>query len=534
MKVVLAVCPCHYHNLGVGYINAILRKEGYEVIPFDLEFLFEAYNPKLFSRFIPLTKVYQKKEINKVHFFLRPEIIFSSLFGTSLDMRKNAISKEDIEVISAVKKSIPVLSKMILENQPEIILFSTTVMNLFFSLLLAQNLKKKARNIPIIFGGIGISTKQVQDVILHLKIVDYCIIGEGEEAVINLLRKLDTRQNVSQAPGVACLVKNRLSSQPQAGMVDLDLLPYPNLDDFPFPGADIKQYAKSNHFSFKQFIPIAASRWCVNKCSFCFDSINQQRYRIRKVEGVISEIIDQSKNYKSNSFYLCDSTFNINLAWLERFCDLIIKENIPVRFKFAHFFPKRLSLKLLNKLRQSGFERIDYGVESFSNRLLNNCCKNSNVNEMKRILIDTGRNKLKPTFGLIYNLPGQKKEDIYKNMNEVLNIEEQLYRYKIDPMYLPDYAFTPLRIDPHSAIFKHRKKYGIKLSSYRLHLPPKIRHIEDIINRTLLNWRTDVNLEGKVANVKKLLYKIHNQIWRNISKKIHNQRNKEKDKECST
>ncbi|MFH1621975.1 MAG: radical SAM protein [Candidatus Omnitrophota bacterium] len=505
MKVALVVCPSHHHILGVGYINAVLRKNNHKVIPFDLEFLFEAYNQKLFSRFIPLTMVYQEKAINKVHFFLRPEIIFSSLFGTSLDMRKNSIPKEEREMIGSVKKYIPIFSELILKSQPEIILFSTTVMNLIFSLLLAQNLKKKTKGMPIIFGGVGVSTKQVQEVILRLKIVDYCILGEGEEVIIDLLRKVEAGIDVSKTPRVACLVKERFSYQPHVGMVDLDSLPYPNFDDFPFPGANIKLYAKSKASFQKQFIPIAASRWCAKKCVFCFESNNKQKYRIRKVESVIDEIISQSKKYKSDSFWLYDSTFNINLAWLERFCDLIIKENISVRFKFAHLYPKHLSFKLLNKMRQAGFEFLSYGVESFSSKLLNNLSKYNDVNEMKRILIDTARNKIKHHFGLIYNLPGQKKEDIYKNMDEILSMEGQLRKLKIDNAYFSGYSFTPLRIDPHSAVFKNIKKYGIRLSPYRLHLPPKARHIEGLINKTLFNWETNINLEDTVRSVQKFL-----------------------------
>jgi radical SAM superfamily enzyme YgiQ (UPF0313 family) len=514
MKVALVMCPYHYHNLGVGYINAILRKESYRVIPFDLEFFLETYDPKLLMRFIPITRVYQKKAINKVHFFLRPEIIFSSLFGTSSDMRKNAIPKKEIEVISSVKKSIPIFSEMILESQPEVILFSTMVTNQLFSLLLAQNLKKKAKDIPIIFGGIGISIKEVQDVILHLKFVDYCIVGEGEEAIIDLLRKLETKKDISKTPGVACLVKNRLSYRPHSEMIDLDSLPYPNFDDFPFPGANIRQYTKSNLYSLKKFIPIAASRWCVNKCIFCPESINQQNYRIRKVESVIDEIINQSKKYENDSFWLCDSTFNINLAWLERFCDLIIKKNIRVRFKFVHLYPRRLSFKLLNKMCQAGFENTSYGVESFSKKVLNNICKYHDVNEVRRILINTARSKIKSSFGIIYNLPGEKKEDFRKNIDEMLNIEKQVYQRKIDNIYLPQYGFCPLRIDPHSAIFKDNKKFGIKLSSYRLHLPPKARRIESLINKTLFNWETDINL--KERNWKESAAKLLNMYNKNI------------------
>jgi len=515
MRVALAVCPCYYHNLGAGYLNAVLRKNNHKVIPFDFEFILEAKDPKLLSRFIPLTFVYEKKSRDKVHFFLRPEVIFSALFGTNADMRKNAISSEEIEVVNAIKKVIPVFSRMILQNKPETILFPTVVMNMFFSLLLTQELKKEAKDIPIIFGGIGVSTKQVRDVILRLKIVDYCVVGEGEETIISLLKKMETGKGVNHTPGAACLVKNRLSYQSRLGVSDLDSLPYPDFEDFPFPGASIKQYARSKQFSFKQFIPIAASRYCANRCIFCHDSINQRNYRIRKVESVIDEMVSQSKKYGIRSFYLCDSTFNINLAWLEEFCDLIIQKNMKVHFKFVHLSPARLSLKLLNKMRKAGFEKINYGVESFSEKVLGSICKHNDIRQARAVLIDTACSKIRSNSGLIYNLPGQNNEDIYKTLDEILKIDKQLYQHKIENTYFTRYSFTPLRIDPHSAIFKNSKKYGIRLIPYKLHLPLKAKGVEGFLNKTLFTWKSGVNLESESRAAQKFIKIIRNRFAKN-------------------
>ena len=72
--------PVYNHRLGPGYITALLRGAGHEVVPIDFEHILRAGHPELSLRIAEETEVYGDEWVEQIQFLHRPELLFGALW----------------------------------------------------------------------------------------------------------------------------------------------------------------------------------------------------------------------------------------------------------------------------------------------------------------------------------------------------------------------------------------------------------------------------------------------------------------------
>ena len=301
---------------------------------------------------------------------------------------------------------------------------------------LTLGLKEKLPNIPIICGGVG-ATYSANIILKHTG-ADICVIGEGDETIVDLLRNMN---NLGSVKGIVFKDKKgeirQTEERPQ--IRDLGSISLPDRDIF-----DQERYTE-NHKKFGGFrsIDILSGRGCPYKCNFC--SLTFRGCRLRPIDDIVSEIGYVKDKYRVKHFSFDDELLVVSKKRMLELCEKIKPFHMKWRCQ------GRINLvdeEILIAMKEAGCERIGYGVESFSQSILDNMNKEIKTDIIIPVIDMTRRIGLDPIVQYMYGYPGEN--------DETINATEKFFR-KIDHTYV-GFSTTPL---PGSPLYKECLNKGI-------------------------------------------------------------------------
>jgi len=205
----------------------------------------------------------------------------------------------------------------------------------------------------IVLGGMGVNT--IGHSMLESKLCSYVIYGEGEDAIIELLKG-----NVNY-PGIN-------NSQNLLQVKDLNSLAFPDYSPYNFESYDYL-------FEAKREVNIVGSRGCVRKCTYCNVAAYWPKFRYRSGQNIAEEMIHHYENHGVNQFYFTDSLINGSLKAFRDMCDKLSKYNSDHKagFKWGGQFifkPKRqLTDDYFDMIAEAGGQQFYVGVETGSDKI---------------------------------------------------------------------------------------------------------------------------------------------------------------------
>lgn len=339
----------------------------------------------------------------------------------------------------------------VLSLNPDVIGFSTHCSSLISARLLARKFKQFAPETRIVFGGPQVAQYTSHWVrLLDAKEVDAVVFGEGEGSLTEYLNKaLSLDQPIK---GVAYL-----GSQGQVingGSRDLiphlDTLPFADFSDF-----DVKLYAGFN------VLPTYFSRGCINRCIYCTENKFFPKFRSRSGQRVFDEVVHQLSLYPQTDYFrLHDSISNGNVREMEKFCDLLIANNVNIRFDLENaVVRKEMNAELYSKLKRAGCTLIGYGLETPSKRLLKSigklACQNA---DFDKVITEGVKAKIEIGINMMFGLPGETEEDFQQQMGFIKRHKKHRKHILINPAL--NYCYFP----EGCAVYDDPEKYGVDLS----------------------------------------------------------------------
>ncbi len=246
----------------------------------------------------------------------------------------------------------------VIDTKPDLVLFSVFSDCNQWALDIARKIKK-IKNIPIIFG--GIHPTSVPHISIKEDCVDYVVVGEAEDSLLELLDSIENKQPRHDIPNVWFKKMNgEVVSNPVRPLnQDLDALPYPNKDIF------------VEHVPFKHYM-IATARGCLFACSFCCHNFLRKLYikdankyvRRRSPDHVLGELRQAKAKYNFKFVSFEDDIFTYDKKWLWEFLPRYKEEiNIPYR-AIAH--PLYVDDEVAKLLKETGCFKLEMGVQTFN------------------------------------------------------------------------------------------------------------------------------------------------------------------------
>ncbi|MBZ0252578.1 MAG: B12-binding domain-containing radical SAM protein, partial [Candidatus Methylomirabilis sp.] len=221
-----------------------------------------------------------------------------------------------------------------------------------------MHLLKRATGRPIVIGGIHPTI--TPETVIQNPDVDYLIVGEGEEALLDLANSLERGDERTDIPNVWFKRGDEV--------INNEIRPYTeDLDKYPFPDKEIfRQYG-----CFTSRIYVMTARGCPYHCTYCFNDRQQELYegkgtyvRRRSVQNVMDELKYFRARYPIKEVFFYDDIFTIQKAWLREFAERYPREvGLPYKCLVR---PDCLDGEMVDILKRTNCIYVDMGVEAGS------------------------------------------------------------------------------------------------------------------------------------------------------------------------
>lgn len=221
------------------------------------------------------------------------------------------------------------------------------------------NFIRDCSNAPIIGGGSGFSLAP-QFYMTYLNL-DYGIQGEGENSIVMLLDNLNQDLETDMVPGLVFrrgdeVIKNDRNHCDNDKLWKMDLSCLNNLKEI---------YHDNGGYG-----SIQTKRGCAFHCSYCvYPYLEGQKYRLRPVQQIISDIKTYLHNYKIEHIYFVDSVFSSPSDHSLDIVEAIIENRLDINW-YAYVNPFGLTPELLQKYKESGCSGLVLTLESGSDKVL--------------------------------------------------------------------------------------------------------------------------------------------------------------------
>ncbi|KPK97367.1 MAG: hypothetical protein AMJ95_09445 [Omnitrophica WOR_2 bacterium SM23_72] len=381
----------------------------------------------------------------------------------------------------------PINYEKIASFNPDIIGISFMSLHYYSTRKIVQKIRSLFPNIPLVAGGVHPSVDP-ESTLKELGF-NYCVIGEGEQTVIELVGHLKDKKPSTNLPyikGIAYLDENlQIQVTEERPLIqDLDTIPFSareeiEMEDYLVPPG----YIRSTILN--RVGVVYSSRGCPGRCTFCCSAVMcKRKYRQRSVSHVIKEIDFLIKRYNIDGIYFSDEVFSQDRQWVSQLCEKIKGYKMPWGLSTRVIL---IDFDLLKLLKEAGCVQIDYGVESGSDAVLKALKKDINRRLIQRAFDLTHKAKIRAFATVMVGLPDETVADVNQTIDFLKIIK-------------PDFTlcgfFVPL---PGSEAYKTLVAQGrIKKDFYKAQDYHLIFSDKPLVNVSAISDKELVRAKGKI------------------------------------
>jgi radical SAM superfamily enzyme YgiQ (UPF0313 family) len=256
---------------------------------------------------------------------------------------------------------------------------------------------------PIILGGSGFSVSP-RGWMQRLQ-PDCGIIGEGERAFPEVLKKLEQGESLEGTHGV---ITRSQADDESAGPAPVRALE--SLDGLPLPAHELCRYG--GYVRRGGFVGVQTKRGCPFKCAYCiYPQLEGRRYRLRPPEAVAEEVEQVARQNGMRHFFFVDSVFNDPPAHAHGICAELARRRLPVQWS-AFCNPAGFDRELAQAMARAGCGGIEFGLDVASPRMLEALGKPFGQRET-RVALQAARDAGLPfAIYLLFGGPGETWTDV--------------------------------------------------------------------------------------------------------------------------
>jgi radical SAM superfamily enzyme YgiQ (UPF0313 family) len=338
--------------------------------------------------------------------------------GTYLQER----TRHEVDLLDAYvdRMSFADVERYIRETRPDAVGIGAMTFTLVDAVDAARIVKKIDPSIPVILGGPHTALFPRESV--DLPCIDYVVMGEGEVPLAQLLDRLeesgrmrgaewrgeDGRPNGCVTDDIpAVLEKNTVVQKHRYFFNDLDTLPIPRRELGPY-----RKYSTVVSRRPPTTIMVS-SRGCPYSCSFCYTA-GGKKYRERTPGDVVAEM-KRCIELGIHEFLFFDETFTINKERIYAICDAIIESRIDVTWD-VRARVDCVDADLLRKMRRAGCGRVQYGIESGTQRVMDILNKGTTLEQARNAIRWTHDAGMSTYADFMIGAPGETREEIAETL----------------------------------------------------------------------------------------------------------------------
>ena len=310
------------------------------------------------------------------------------------------------------------------EFQPNYLVANIATPTFKSDMMTVQLAKEIVPNICTIVKGAPFLTYNT-NTIYENPFIDYVIIGEAELTLKDILDGVPDNEILG--------ICYRENFQP----VKNDKRPFiDNLDILPFPArhlVDNSIYKRPDNGKVQAVVKVA--RGCPFHCFFCLATpVSGAKVRTRSPENIVAELKECVEKYNIKNFLFWSDIFNFNREWTLKLCQKIIESGLKITWS-SNTRADTMDDEMAKMMYKSGCRLVSIGVESGSQKMLDNIGKKITLDDIRNTVKILKKNKIKIYNYFVIGLPWETEKTVEETIK---------FAIELDSNFISFYTATPL------------------------------------------------------------------------------------------
>ena len=283
------------------------------------------------------------------------------------------------------------VKKLVNEYKPDIFILSSTedMWELGMRILKELEQYKNKNKIPVLAG--GVFPTFAPEICIKEKLVDMVCVGEGENALVDICKKIENGQDYFDVTNL--WIKNKGETIKKNSITKpVDINKNPIIDTSLFE--ENRLYRPMAGKVYKMY-PVETIRGCPYTCKFCnspdqmrlYKALGHNFFRKKKIDLVYKELKYFKEVLKVEyNYFWADTFLAMNKKELNEFCEMYKEIQLPFWMQTR---PETINNDNIKKLAEVGLHRISFGVEhgneEFRAKILDRRWKNKDIIERLKI-----------------------------------------------------------------------------------------------------------------------------------------------------
>jgi len=351
-------------------------------------------------------------------------------------------SSHHIEVLDTQveKLTYEELKEKIRIKKPEVVGITALTLTMVDVLKTAQLVKETSKNIKVVLGGSQVNLYPQETI--NFPEIDFLVLGEGEITFTHLLNNIENPQKLKEIKGLVFKEKGEIINTGFPGFIS-------DLDSLPHPARKLTPYKKYNSLLAKRspITTMITSRGCPYNCLFCDRPHLGRRFRVRSAQNVVEEM-EECRDMGIKEFLIYDDTFTVNRPRVLNICEEIISRKLDIGWDIRGRVDN-VDAEMLKRMKEAGCERIHYGVEAGTEKILQVLRKGITLEQARETFKLTKKAGISTLAYFMIGSPQEKREDILKTIQ---------FAKELDPDFVHITITTPF---PGTALYGMGLEKGI-------------------------------------------------------------------------
>jgi len=305
------------------------------------------------------------------------------------------------------------VEKELAKRKPHVVGITSTTLTYKPALRIAKIAKRVCPEATTILGGCHVTFWDFE-ALRECPYADIIVRKEGEITLLEIMKCLEGNGNLRNVLGVTYRDKGEIIRNPDRPYIE-------NLDELPFPAHDLLPIERLREAGALIF-PVITSRGCIFWCDFCTAvRMFGRKYRTRSPKNIADELELLEEEFSAEEVAFCDDLFTLDQTRVVKLCREIKERKLKIKWTCGTRVDM-VTKDLLRTMKEAGCIGVWFGVESGSQRLLEEMHKGISVDQTIKAFKWAREIGLRTLAQVIIGFPGEDKKTAWETIRLVEKI----------------------------------------------------------------------------------------------------------------